>query len=249
MIETLSSWTKSVVLAVIIVSILEMILPNNKQKKYVKMVMGIFILFNIISPIIKNKDSLSFDEIDVKKIATTSSTGTNAEYENVVVNQESMDRRIEELYIEQFEKDITKKVEKLGFIVKKCKVDAVISQDEDNTGIKKIILKVEKNKNAKQEDILNEASTNDNLDESNNNGNVNISRNTSENSSDDISNDFEDKIVTEIQKIKKVTTGVSNVSSVTQNKQDEGITNQDIRNLKLFLIKEYEVNERCLEIN
>ena len=240
MIEALSSWTKSIVLAVIIVSILEMILPNNKQKKYIKMVMGVFILFNIISPIIKNKNSLSFDEIDLNKITTTSSDGTNAEYDNVVVNQESMDKRIEQLYIEQFEKDITKKVEKQGYIVKKCKVDAVISQDEDNTGIKKIKLKVEKNKNADK--------NNDTTNENNSNG-INNKNVDYDNSSNDNSNEFENKIVTEIQKIKKVTTGIPNVSNVTENIKDEGITKQDVQNLKLFLIKEYEVNERCLEIN
>ena len=34
MIENLSSWAKGITLAVIVVSILEMLLPNNKTKKY-----------------------------------------------------------------------------------------------------------------------------------------------------------------------------------------------------------------------
>lgn len=210
MIEALSSWTKSIVLAVIIVSILEMLLPNNKQKKYVKMVMGVFILYNIISPIIKNDGSLSFEEKEFQDLATT----TNSTTSEIVVNQESMDRRLEELYIEQIEKDITKKVEKQGYIVKSCKVQAKISQDEDNTGITKIKLKVEKDKNYEKEK--------------------------------DKSEEIEDKVVTEIQKIKKVTTGISNVVS---NKNEATVEKQDIQNLKQFLIKEYEVNEKCLEIN
>ena len=55
MISFLSSWVKNLCLALIVVSILEMILPNNKTKKYVKMVMGMYILFSIIEPFVENK--------------------------------------------------------------------------------------------------------------------------------------------------------------------------------------------------
>ena len=60
MMDSFLNWTKAIVMAVIIVSILEMLLPNNKTKKYVKMVMGIFILYNIISPFIKDKNMLKW---------------------------------------------------------------------------------------------------------------------------------------------------------------------------------------------
>ena len=58
MINFLSSWAEQVILAVIIATILELILPNSKNKKYVQMVIGVYVLFNIISPIIKNKEKL-----------------------------------------------------------------------------------------------------------------------------------------------------------------------------------------------
>lgn len=206
MIESLSIWAKSIVLAIIIVSILEMLLPNNKTKKYVKMVMGIFVLYNIISPIIKNKDSLSFEETDIEKY-------TNTTISKLEVNQESMDKRLEELYIQELEKDITKKVEKQGFNVNYCRVRAKISDDENDTGITNIKLKVEKN-----------------------------IENIEENSTSDI----EEKIVNEIQKIKKVDT---NISKVSNSENSSKLDNSDIQNLKMFLIKEYEVNEKCLEIN
>ena len=54
MIEFLSSWAKGLGLAIVIVSILEMLLPNNKTKKYIRIVMGIYIIFNIISPFVQN---------------------------------------------------------------------------------------------------------------------------------------------------------------------------------------------------
>ncbi len=201
MIENLSSWAKGITLAVIVVSILEMLLPNNKTKKYIKMVMGVFILFNIISPFINAKDLKNLNEIDASKYVNEN----NKNY----VEQKSMDERLEELYIEEIEKDIIKKVEKKGYKVSMCKVDAKITKNEEETGITKIKLKVEKTGEAKQE----------------------------ENSS------IENQIVTQVQKIKKV-----NTKKIEEDKETS-LEKSDIQNLKQFLIEEYEVNEKCLEIN
>ena len=201
MIENLSSWAKGITLAVIVVSILEMLLPNNKTKKYIKMVMGVFILFNIISPFINANDLKNLNEIDASKYVNEN----NKNY----VEQKSMDERLEELYIEEIEKDIIKKVEKNGYKVSMCKVDAKITKNEEETGITKIKLKVEKTGEAKQE----------------------------ENSS------IENQIVTQVQKIKKV-----NTKKIEEDKETS-LEKSDIQNLKQFLIEEYEVNEKCLEIN
>ena len=144
MIENLSSWAKGITLAVIVVSILEMLLPNNKTKKYIKMVMGVFILFNIISPFINANHLKNLNEIDASKYVNEN----NKNY----VEQKSMDERLEELYIEEIEKDIIKKVEKKGYKVSMCKVDAKITKNEEETGITKIKLKVEKTGEVKQEE-------------------------------------------------------------------------------------------------
>ena len=121
---------------------------------------------------------------------------------------------LEELYIQQIEKDITKKLEKKGYVVKSCKVQAKISKDEDTTGITKIKLKIEKgelkqNEEEKQEEI-------------------------------------EDKLISTIQSIKKVDT---KISKSEKDLGDALLEKVDIQNIKQFLIKEYEVNEKCLEIN
>lgn len=208
MINALTSWAKAIVMAIIIVSILEMLLPNNKTKKYIKMVMGLFILYNIISPFIKDKNALKFEEADLQ-------TFTSSEIKSIEVNQESMDRRLEELYIQQIEKDITKKLEKKGYKVKSCKVQAKISNDEDTTGITKIKLKIEKGEKQESED--------EKQDE-----------------------EIENKLITTIQSIKKVDTRISKAENIVG---DALLEKVDIQNIKQFLIKEYEVNEKCLEIN
>ena len=63
MIEFFSTWAEQIVLAVIIATIIEMLLPNNKNKKYVQMIIGIYILFNIISPIVFMFSSDNFFEV------------------------------------------------------------------------------------------------------------------------------------------------------------------------------------------
>lgn len=165
MIEFFSSWAKGIGVTVVIISIFEMILPNNTSKKYIRIVLGIYLLFNIISPIISNKDVLNVKDIDLEEISTTSTE----------VNQTSMNSRIKKLYDKELEKDITKKLKEKGYEVITCNVMSQISTKEDeDTKINKIKLKVNKTDNKEENQ----------------------------------KEDTESKIVSEIQKIKKVETHV-----------------------------------------
>lgn len=228
MIEFLSSWAKSLGVTIVIVSILEMLLPNNKTKKYIRMVLGIFVIFNIISPFITNKDKLNFNSIDIGNIDTYA---TSSDVSSNVVNQSSMDERIEDLYQEELEKDITKKVEEQGFEVSNCKVEAKVpdknnSENEEGTGITKIKLKIEK---SDKKEETNEST--------------------------------ENKVVEEIQKIKKVDTSINDSQTSNQDEENNNeentnedtnnskVTRSDIQNIKKMLIEEYGVSEKCLEIN
>ncbi len=218
MIEFLSSWAKSLGLAIIVISILEMLLPNNKTKKYVRMVFGIYIIFNIISPFVKNKDILDVSSYDFNEyIGNYTTNQTNEE-------QSSVDSRIEEIYIEELEKDITEKIEDLGYQVVTCNVYATLSSKNEENYIEEIVLTVEKNeeqKNDKQGDGTEQSET------------------------------IEDKLVKEIQKIKPVNTTVGKINK-TEKEQEENtqnINNSDIQKIKKFLKEEYGVEETCLKIN
>ena len=143
MIEFLSTWAKSLGLAIIVISILEMILPNNKTKKYVRMIFGIYIIFNIISPFIKNKDILDINTYDFNEYSNYTTNQSS-------LNQSSMDSRIEQMYIEELEKDITEKVNDLGFNVTTCNVYATFSSQEEESKIEKIELTVTKSEEQKE---------------------------------------------------------------------------------------------------
>ena len=137
MINFLSSWVKNLSLALIIVSILEMILPNNNTKKYVKMVMGLYILFSIISPFIENSDKFNFDDLDLSTYVEESQATSSVSEE---LDQTSMDNRLNQIYKEELQKDITQKIEEKEYKVESCKVVAHIS--DGNSKIEKITLKI-----------------------------------------------------------------------------------------------------------
>lgn len=248
MIEFISSWAKSLGVTIILVSIIEMLLPNNKTKKYIRVILGIFVLFNIISPFIKNKEQLNIiEEInsadlekysskydDYKSNDSNDNNNNNNNKDNNNLNQTSMDKRITELYKQELERSIKNKIEEIGYEVENCKVEAEIINNE--TVIKKVKIKISNKK------------------EENNNGN-----------NEDNEKTTEEKVVEEIDKIKKVDrVGTINIfKSKEENTENEKnnteedkessdnnkITKTDIQNIKNILKEEYGVSEECLEIN
>lgn len=233
MIEFISTWAKSLGVTIVLVSIIEMLLLNNKTKKYIRVVLGVFVLFNIISPFIKNKEQLNIiteiNSADLEKYSSEyenykSSDNNNESENNSNLNQTSMDKRITELYKQELERSIKNKIEEIGYEVETCKVEAQIIDNE--TGIKKVRVKIGGKKEGNNENEENKNS------ESNNNEKT-----------------AEEKVVEEIEKIKKV-----DEINILKNKEDDAeenskITKTDIQNIKNILKEEYGVSEDCLEIN
>ena len=248
MINFLSLWVKNLSLALIVVSILEMLLPNNKTKKYIKMVMGLYILFSIIAPFVNNSNVLNFNIEDVysdysKEISSTSATSMEGE-----VNQASMDDRLNKLYKEQLESDITQKVEEKGYDVRKCKVEAHIS--ESDTGIEYITIEIDgKNGNVENSNNSDNSNKTDATENSNNSKKSDATENSNGSSkySKNSGNTLEGKIVKEIQKIQKVEIDVSKGDDSEDT--NSAITKTDVKMIKDFLTKEYGVSEKCLKIN
>jgi len=133
MINFMSSWAEQIVLAVIVATIIEMLLPKNNNKKYIQMVVGIYVLFNIISPMIKNKDNFSIEKYNIEKYET------KFQYE---VDQTSMNQRLEKIYLEELENTVISKFEEKDIEVVKCKIDAILDTTKKNAGIHSIIVKL-----------------------------------------------------------------------------------------------------------
>ena len=148
MINYISSWAKQIIIAIIISSIIEMILPNGNNSKYIKMILGIFILFTIISPCI---NTTYLNKLDINNIEKKIYDYTENGFNDNALNQTSMDERLEELYIEEMKKDIKQNLNKEGYEVISCKVDAVLFNDEKK-GINNISVVISQNDNEKKED-------------------------------------------------------------------------------------------------
>ena len=112
----LKKWIEQIAIAIVIVSIVELILPSGSLKKYIKNVLGIYIVFCIFNPFISNKKIFNFDNL-----------GLDSYFENQTtyqVNEDSMNKRIADLYIKELKKNIENKLEEKDYQLNKCEIDA-----------------------------------------------------------------------------------------------------------------------------
>ena len=133
MISFLSNWIGQIAVSVIIVTIFEMILPNGNLKKYIKSILGVYIIYCLISPFVAKDKLFNLDNFDLEKYTVNNIKQSN-------INQESMDKRLETLYIEEIERNINTKIKENGYEIYKCKIDANLNSNKENPGIHSINL-------------------------------------------------------------------------------------------------------------
>lgn len=115
MIDFLSSWGQGIIVAVIIGTIIEMILPEGSSKKYIKVVIGIYILFTIISPFIQkfSGSKLSAENIlNTEKYEKMMAKGRNTISQKL---EDNNSRTIKDIYTENLKTDIKAKLKEKGY--------------------------------------------------------------------------------------------------------------------------------------
>lgn len=138
MIEFLSSWAQGIIVAVIIATLIEMILPNSSSKKYVKVVIGMYILFTIVSPIIKKvggKD-INLDTINIEKYEQQISKSDNTISRKF---EDNNTRSIKDIYVSNLKADISAKLKEKGYEIDTSDIQI---KDDENYTIEKITLKL-----------------------------------------------------------------------------------------------------------
>lgn len=142
MIAFLKSWANQIIVAVIIATIFEMLLPNGNNKKYIKMIIGLYVLFTIIQPIITKVtgNNLEISNFNYKKY-----------FNEDVLESSSQDfednnsKLIEQAYIDNIKSDIKTKIKQKGYEVISCSVNITNSKNEEEYGtIENINLKIKK---------------------------------------------------------------------------------------------------------
>ena len=138
MIEFLSSWAQGVIVAVIIATLIEMILPNGSSKKYVKVVIGMYILFTIVSPIIKKVGGKDIDlnTIDIEKYEQQIAKSDNTISRKF---EDNNTRSIKDIYVSNLKADISAKLKEKGYEIDTSDIQI---KDDENYTIEKITLKL-----------------------------------------------------------------------------------------------------------
>ena len=135
MISWFSGWAKGIILSVVIVTILEMILPEGKNKKYIKIVMGVYIMFCIVSPII-SKITNSEISLDISKYENILGTGSSV-YAiadlNTVNNQ-----NIENIYLNSIKTNVKEELERKGYECETVDITANIDVNKQEVKFYKI---------------------------------------------------------------------------------------------------------------
>ena len=138
MINAMSTWAKSIILAVIVSTIIQMILPEGNNKKYIKTVIGLYILYTIISPII-SKISGGNSTIDVSKyenyfnVESTTTASTNV-----------IDKNLDNTYTSSIKADIKNRMKQKGYKVNSLDANIELKNEESYGTINSLKISLER---------------------------------------------------------------------------------------------------------
>ena len=224
MIDFISSWAQGLIVAVIIATIIEILLPEGNSKKFIKIVIGVFVLFQIISPVVQalgnNSSGNLSDILQIEKYQNQL-----AKYENQSTNLASTNEKTtREIYLNNVKTDMTSKLEEKGYTVYSIEIE---TKTEESYTIEKISLNLEKANEEKEE------SKNENYQEQQEAQNV-IPINTIE----------------EIQiQIGEETSPEQEQQDTSSEKNSKKLTSTQKKEIREYLSETYGVKEKNIEID
>ena len=224
MIEWITNWAQGIIIAVIIATIIEMILPNGSCKKYIKVVIGVYILFSIISPVISKITGKGFnisEELNLEEFYTE--VDSKAIYNSLDKNNSN------DIYVSNLKSDIISKLKNKGYETIECEVKI---KNEETYEIEALNLNLKKIKsnNADTE----EENNNEDVEKVKGVNDVNIEINGSNNKDNNIEDD-NDK---------------NNSKNNTNNKDyNSDLTVYEKNKVKEYLETTYEINKKSININ
>ena len=129
-IDWISSWASSIIVAVIIGTIIEMIIPEGNSKKFIKMVIGVYVVFTIVTPVITKITGRELEVSDILDLDTyIEQAKESINSQNTI--QKSNEDSIKSIYLSSLENDMKAKIEGKGYTVKEISID--VANDENYT--------------------------------------------------------------------------------------------------------------------
>lgn len=221
--EFLNTWLQGIIVAVVIASIIQMILPNGNNKKYIKVVLGVYIVFQIITPVINkffNSDFEVSSLIDIDKYTKKMKT-YEVSSKNTDINKTNEDS-IKQIYIANLKKDIKTKLEDKDYLIKDVEVQV---ENNENYDIKSLVIYVNGKNDNKEENNKEKTENNIHINEIEK-IEINVSQNNETNK-----NSFNN----------------SENEEASQTKGNN-ISNEEKNKIKKYLTSVYEISEKQITI-
>lgn len=151
MILFLKMWCENIIVGVVLTIIIEMISPNRFMK-YIKVIIGIFIMYLVMSPIVENMSLFTLESV-LKEIEVYSG---KLLYEDGKMESRNTDD-MNNIFIDGMKINIKNKIKEIGYT--DCVVDIIF--DENDMNIKNVIVDINEenednieNKKDKIKDII-----------------------------------------------------------------------------------------------
>lgn len=127
-VDFLTLWVKDIVIVFVLISIIEIIIPNGNMKKYIDMIIGFLIIIVIISPFIKLiHKNFSMD----KRILQRTQEQIEFDYDNKLGR--TQEEQMERVYVQKLEGEIKELInESTDYEVEKLYI--AIYKDEERYG-------------------------------------------------------------------------------------------------------------------
>lgn len=230
--EWISGWIQGIVIAVIISTIIEMILPEGTSKKYIKVVIGVYILFSIVSPVISKFTGNDFkvsNFLDLDEYIEASKNSGSLQNKLEDQNQ----TQIKDIYLSSIKSDIREKIRNKGYTVKSIEVEV---EDDEQYTLKKLTLQIEKE-------------TTDNTNETESSKTINSKENQKVDTVNEVKIDIGNVDSNTGNNVENKTNAQNSNSKNKSSSKQNNISSQEKRQLKEYLSGVYEISTKNVFIN
>lgn len=135
MILEIKSWCEGIIVAIILCIIIESLIPEGNNKKYIKVVIGIYIMYVSLNPIL-NLLNYDFNFEFFEEYAETEATSVLP------------DNNIKDIYVLGIEQNIRNEIEEMGYKIENVKV--FVDLNYENIEKVELILNRDRLKNQNQ---------------------------------------------------------------------------------------------------
>lgn len=113
MLDAISTLVRNVTIIVIIAGFLEMLLPNGEIKRFVKVVLGLFILVSMLNPLLS-----LFDKKVVSEVLAWQDTTENSKLNSILSQGEKISAEMNQKALDMYRKNLAKQIETMVKLVK-----------------------------------------------------------------------------------------------------------------------------------